>query len=197
MPPLRLTIPLAAVAVAAVAAGAWFLTRTTTLRPASYAYEPTSALYTPIDTRTKDAAPLTTAEIFKDPAVGGLQRGATEELTDCDEALSGVEATGCTQALRGTYTSPQVTGEFVIFNLADARAADALVAAMRTSGFVRQATPFDATRSRAQARALGHFVTVTWVGATQQGGNTPDLIPPLVALDSLGHTLQSRVISAT
>lgn len=193
--PRRVVIPLAAAVLAVCGVAAWFLTHRADPRPASYSGEPTSAMYAVIDSRQRDAAPLSLGELFTAPTVGGLRKLTSEQFTDCSEALWGIDTPGCTQALRATFASDQVAGEFVIFNLPDGHAADTLVAALSHSGFVRQATPFDASHSRAQARALGHYVTVTWVGPTQAA--TPDLLQPLVALDTLGHAIQPRVIAAT
>ncbi|MER6947787.1 hypothetical protein ABT294_27515 [Nonomuraea sp. NPDC000554] len=196
--PVRVVIPLAAVAAVLLGAGVWLLTRGDTPRPAAFRAEPTSALYTLIDSRQRDAAPLTPAEVFT-PAterLGALKRGQTEQFADCGEALAGVDAPGCTQALRAAYTGDGVAGQFVIFNLSDGRAADALVAALGKDGFVGQAVTFDASRSRAEARAMGHYVTVSWAGATRSGA-APDLVPTLIALDGLGRVVQGRVIAAT
>ncbi|TYB67924.1 hypothetical protein FXF51_14300 [Nonomuraea sp. PA05] len=122
-----------------------------------------------------------------------MSLAATREFADCDEVLSGATAQGCTQALQATYQGGGVAGQFVIFNLGDGRAADALVAALRTDGFVRQDITFEAVGSRAQARAMGHYVTVSWVG-----GAVPaeDLVTALVALDGLGKVVQGRIIAA-
>lgn len=82
---------------------------------------------------------------------------------------------GCTQALRARYETEDgaVSGQFLIFNLADSAAADRLVAALGSGGFVRPApgTPegFDGSRSWAQARALGHYATVSWVAPVAEG----------------------------
>ncbi|WP_336209184.1 hypothetical protein [Nonomuraea sp. LPB2021202275-12-8] len=194
--PVRLVVALVVAALAVAAVGAWLWPGRDLPRPAALRAEPTSALYALVDSRQADAAPLTTAELFT-PAtqtLGALTRDAVEEFTDCDDALWGASAPGCTQALRATYTGAAIAGQFVIFNLPDGRTADALVTALRKDGFVRQAVPFDAARSRAEVRALGHFVTVSWAGSVAGGA---DLVQPLIALDALGHAVQARVLAAT
>jgi hypothetical protein len=195
---VRVVIPVgvAALAVAGVAGWLWF--GRTQPRPSTFQGEPTSAMYSLIDTRQSDAAPLTVNEVFApDTAtLGSLRRESAEQLTDCADVLVGASAPGCTQVLRATYAGGTAAGEFVIFNLADGRAANALVAALSKDGFVRQAVPFDPAHSRAQARALGHYVTVAWAGPVQPGA-TADLMPDLLALDQLGHVIQKRVIAAT
>ncbi|WP_186405021.1 hypothetical protein [[Actinomadura] parvosata] len=173
-------------------------------RPATFHAEPTSAFYAAIDSRQNDASPLTLQEVFT-PAtktLGKLSLTATRQYTDCDEALWGVTTTGCTQALQATYQGGSMAGQFVIFNLADGRAADALVAALRKDGFVRQDVAFEAAGSRAQARAMGHYVTVSWVGATapaedQATTSVQDQVTALVALDGLGRVVQGRIVAAT
>ncbi|MFI9551712.1 hypothetical protein [Nonomuraea endophytica] len=197
MIPARVAVPVAVLIVLAAALAAWFLTRGGPVRPATFRGEPTSAMYTAIDSRQSDAAPLTTEEVFP-PAtakLGELTRGAAEQLDDCADALAGPEAAGCSQALRATYTGPAVNGQFVIFNLPDGRAADALVSALGKEGFLEQAVAFDTARSWAQARALGHYVTVSWVGPAAEGARV-DLTQSQVALDTLARVVQSRVIKA-
>ncbi|MFI6484392.1 hypothetical protein ACIBH1_41180 [Nonomuraea sp. NPDC050663] len=182
------------VAVAAAGAGAfWLAGRDSAVRPAWFRGEASSALYSPIDTRQADGSPLTVAELFPVATVGGLARGATTEFADCAEVLDGVEAAGCTQALRAVYAGGPVAGQFVVFNLADSAAADALVAALGKQGFVRQAIAFEAARSRAQARALGHYVTVSWVGPVS---GAADVSEAHVALDGVSKALLPRVVAA-
>jgi hypothetical protein len=165
-------------------------------RPAAFHGEPTSAFYAAVDSRQADGTPLTAQEVFtpETETLGGLRRTSTEEHADCDEVLWGVSADGCTQALRAVYEGNGQVGQFVIFNLADGRAADALVAGLGKDGFVRQDAAFDPARSRAQARAMGHYVTVSWAGGT---ASADDLVSALVALDGLGRVVQNRILAAT
>ncbi|MEV0592266.1 hypothetical protein [Nonomuraea cavernae] len=194
----RLAIALAGTAVLAVlAAGAWLLLGRDQPRPAVFRAEPTSALYAVIDSRQADTTPLTLDEVFTPAtrALGPLSRVSAEQFDDCDEVLWGADAAGCTQALRATYTGPSGAGQFVIFNLPDGRSADALVAGLTKDGFVRQAVSFDPRHSRAAVRALGHYVTVSWAGAAGPKAAT-ELVTNLIALDRLGHVVQSRVLAA-
>ncbi|SEG83388.1 hypothetical protein SAMN05444920_105190 [Nonomuraea solani] len=196
----RLLISIVAVVVVLAVAGWWFLWPDPP-RPATLRAEPTSAFYAAIDSRQNDAAPLTLQEVFT-PAtqnLGGMTLAGSQAYTDCDEVLWGVSAAGCTQALRASYKGGAMAGQFVIFNLGDGRAADALVSALGKDGFVRQQdVVFEAAGSSAQVRAMGHYVTVSWAGATapvQQ--KAPDLTTALVALDGLGRVVQSRIVAAT
>ncbi|MFD2353357.1 hypothetical protein ACFSTC_34835 [Nonomuraea ferruginea] len=103
--PVRLVIALVSAALAVVAAGAWLWLGRDAPRPAALRTQPTSALYALVDTRQADTRPLTAAEVFTGATqtLGALRREAVEELGDCADALWGVEADGCTQALRATY----------------------------------------------------------------------------------------------
>lgn len=192
--------------VAGAAAFLWSRGGADTPRPATLRSENSTAHYAPIATRAADPDPLTVAEIFPTGAVtaGGttLTGQGAEALTDCAaEVWGSVEAAvaGCTQALRARYTTPdgRVFGQFVIFNLADAAASDRLVAALGAGGFVRQVpgapAAFDASRSWAQARALGHYVTVSWVGPVG-AGNRVDLTYPQLAVDGLSLAVQRRLV---
>jgi len=173
--------------------------------------EPGTAHYAPIATRALDPRPLTVAEMFPAPSVtaGPTKLGlkATETLADCAEAVwgSAQEALGgCTQVLRARYENEDgtVCGQFLIFNLADSAAADRLVAALKGDGFVRPAsgTPdgFDGSRSWAQVRGLGHYVTVSWVAPLAREGageSKVDLTYPQVAMDGLGLVIQRRLVT--
>ncbi|QYC40755.1 hypothetical protein Nocox_15700 [Nonomuraea coxensis DSM 45129] len=191
----RVVIAVVAVNVLVIAAVAWWWLRGDDPRPAAFHGEPTSAFYAAIDDRSKDAAPLTAQEVFTagTETVGAMRRTATAEFADCDEVLWGVSAAGCTQALQATYKGGTTAGQFVIFNMSDGAAADALVAALGKDGFVRQGVLFDAAASRAQARAMGHYVTVSWAGGASY---EQELVAALVALDGLGRVVQSRLIAA-
>jgi hypothetical protein len=135
-----------------------------------------------------------------------LARHSVTVTADCATMVWGdgpaAALAGCTQALRAVYGTSEgdVSGQFHIFNLADGTAADALVTALnhKGSGFLRlapdQPESFDAARSWAQVRALGHYVTVSWAGPV--GDARPDLTGAQLALDALGKVVQARVITA-
>jgi hypothetical protein len=181
-------------------------------RPGTYRGERTSALYAPIATRALDPRPLTEGEVFG-PRTASLSaagvtlvRRSVTVSAGCAAAVWGAgpqaAVAGCTQALRAVYSTAagDVSGQFQIFNLPDGRAADALVTALNHdgSGFARlapgQPKAFDAVRSWAQVRALGHYVTLSWVGPV--GDERPDLTGAQLALDGLSRALQTRVVEA-
>ncbi|MEV5411791.1 hypothetical protein AB0K60_23495 [Thermopolyspora sp. NPDC052614] len=211
----RAAVVVAVIVVLAVGAGgaAWvWLDGEEPAAPRTYRGERSTAIYAPIATRERDPRPLTREEVLG-PATATVKAGGvamvrrSASLTgDCASVVSGEAAealAGCTQVLRAVYASRDgdVSGQFLVFNMADATAADALVAAVDPAagrGFARlapdQPASFDAARSWAQARALGHFVTLSWVGPV--GDERPDLTGPQLALDGLGRALQQRVVDA-
>jgi hypothetical protein len=186
----------ALVLVVGLGVAGWLWFGAETPRPSALRAESTSAFYAAIDSRQSDAAPLTPDEVFpaSSETLGTLKRVAADAFTDCSELLVGASAEGCTQALRATYKGGSLAGQFVIFNLADGKAADALVAALRQDAFVRQDIPFDVKGSSAQVRAMGHYVTVSWVGGK---ASAQDLVTALIALDGLGRVVQDRIVAAT
>lgn len=192
--------------VTGVAAFLWLSGDEPAPRAATFRSEPNTAHYAPIATRALDPAPLTVAEMFPGGSVTAgkttLAVKGTETSADCAQAVWGsaeAAVTGCTQVLRAHYTTPDgwISGQFLIFNLVDSAAADKLVAVFKRGGFVRPApgTPagFDGSHSWAQARALGHYVTVSWVGPTTPGGRV-DLTYPQLAVDGLSLVIQRRLV---
>jgi len=209
----RVAVVATVLAVAGGGVGAWLWLRGEPgVTAAGYLGERSTAIYAPIATRARDARPLTQEEVLG-PNTATLESGGTVLVRraaslsgDCAAVVWGAAAdalSGCTQVLRAVYASRDgaVSGQFLMFNMPDSVAADALVAALepaRGLGFVRlapeQPESFDAARSWAQARALGHYVTLSWVGPV--GDERPDLTGARVALDGLGLAVQRRVIEA-
>ncbi|GAA3445854.1 hypothetical protein [Planomonospora venezuelensis] len=205
---MRKWIAVVAVLVAAGAAAFWWWPAGGPADPraATFRGAPSSGHYAPIATRELDPEPLTVAEIFpaEEIASGGTTMASkgTEALADCAEAVWGgaqAAVAGCSQALRAHYLTSdgRVWGQFLIFNLADSAAADRFVAALKDGGFVRPApgTPegLDASRSWAQARALGHYATVSWVAPVGAGAQV-DLTYPQLAVDGLSLAIQKRLV---
>ncbi|MET8140259.1 hypothetical protein ABZU32_08120 [Sphaerisporangium sp. NPDC005288] len=208
-----------AVAVAAVLAGAgaavFLLTRPETGPvPGRVRAERTSALYAPIASRRDDPRPLSEAEVFGQAAALSasgvtMRRGQVAVSADCSRALWGsgpaAAAAGCAQVVRASFAGADggVSGQYAVFDMPDAAAADRLadaLAARPDQGFLRlaagQPASFDAGHSRAEVRALGHFVVVNWVGPVGDTGRA-DLTLPQVALEGLGGFVQSRVLAAS
>ncbi|MDH2428552.1 hypothetical protein [Sphaerisporangium sp. TRM90804] len=212
----RTTVSLAVLGVVAAAGTAVYVaTRAETgPRPGAFRGEPTSALYAPIASREDDPRPLSQGEVFG-PATARLtaetvtmERRGVAASADCAQALWGSgtvdAAAGCSQVVRAGFTSAdgRVSGQYAVFDMPDGPAADRLVAALdpkRGDGFLRpapgQPESFDAARSRADARALGHFVVVNWVGPVD-ARPAADLTLPQVALEGVAAFAQRRVLDA-
>jgi len=148
--------------------------------------------YHPIDTRTEDPAPLTTAELAKvfSPGQGG---GPMEVSPDCAGAVTGapviaaLKAAVCSQVLRLVTTATGTGGPFAglvdIFNLAGG---PSLIQAARAFG---QEPPYggaNAYPSQPPDAAPGGFI-LPWQGTSAAGvaraaGNAADV-------DAFGHFL--------
>ncbi|GAA5052519.1 hypothetical protein HNP84_001490 [Thermocatellispora tengchongensis] len=208
----RTRLIVAAVVCALVAGGGAYLLlgRGDPPRAAVFTAETSTAIFGPIAGRALDPEPLTVQEVFAAAELTSgdttLSRKGTETLPACQDAVWGDAATAavaaCTQALRAVYATADgmIAAQSVIFNLPDSAAADRLVRALGPGGgFVHLAegvTGFDAARSRAQARALGHYVALNWVAPASERA-TPDLTQAQIALDSITRAMHDRVVAAT
>lgn len=216
MPGRRLLLAVAASAVlAAAGAGLYLWAGGEPAGPqvGTFRGERGSEFYAPIGTRERDPRPLTEQEVFG-PATESLTaagvtllRRSVTGTADCATAVTGERQAaalrGCSQVLRAGYEAADgtVAGQFAVFNLPDAAAADALVAALDPAGgegFLRplpgRPGAFDTARSWAQVRALGHYVTVSWVGPVGQG--PADLTGAQLALETLGRAIHRRLVAA-
>jgi hypothetical protein len=147
--------------------------------------------YHPIDTRTEDSAPLTTAELAKvfSPGQGS---GPMQVSPDCAGAVTGapviqaLKAAGCSQVLRLITTATGTGGPFAglvdIFNLAGG---PSLIQAVRAFGQEPPGGP-NAYPSQPPDAAPGGFI-VPWQGTSAAGvasaaGRAADL-------EAFGHFL--------
>ncbi|MFC4532894.1 hypothetical protein [Sphaerisporangium dianthi] len=214
--PSRMLITVAvAGALAGVGALVFFVTRPETgPAPGKVRAERTSALYAPIASRRDDPRPLSEAEVFGPAATTSssgaiMRRRQVTVSSDCSQALWGsgptAAAAGCAQVVRASFASADggVSGQYAVFDMPDGGSADRLVDALGAragEGFLRlapgQPASFDAGHSRAEVRALGHFVVVNWVGPVGDEGRA-DLTLPQVALEALGGFVQRRVLAAS
>ncbi|GGL10259.1 hypothetical protein Sme01_32350 [Sphaerisporangium melleum] len=181
--------------------------------PGKVRAERTSALYAPIATRRDDPRPLTAEEVFgragtMSAAGVTMHRRQVSASADCAQALWGepltAAAAGCVQVVRAGFADAAggVSGQYTVFDMPEESAADRLVAALRArpaEGFLTlapgQPPSFDAGHSRAEVRALGHFVVVNWVGPVSDAGPA-DVTLAQVALEGLGGFVQARVLDA-
>jgi hypothetical protein len=87
---------------------------------------------------------------------------------------------GCTQASRGVYTDKNFAAMVTIFNLADVKSADAVVAAADPksgNGFPLVppgADPMGKAFSTARGVAMGHYAVITWVQHADGSGDEQD-----------------------
>jgi hypothetical protein len=147
--------------------------------------------YHPIDTRTEDPAPLTTAELAKVFPPG--QGGPMEVSPDCAGAVTGapviqaLKAAGCSQVLRLIATATGTGGPFPglvdIFNLTGG---PSLIQAARAFGQEPPSGGTGAYPSQPPDAAPGGFI-LPWQGTSAAGvaraaGNAADV-------DAFGHFL--------
>lgn len=172
--------------------------------PAAYSQAPSTSAFEPIGKRSADPRPLTAAEVFHTKTVTDADAGASLKLTgskvdaQCDAAVWGdriagqLQRGGCTQATRGMYADKRFAAMVTIFNLADANAADRLVAAADPrsgNGFplpLAGATPFGRGFSTSRGLAMGHYAVITWAQRTDGTGDETDA-GLLSLLVTIGH----------
>lgn len=189
-------------------------------RPGDYQGWPSLAQFQPIGDRTADAAPLTEEEVFAAKTVKNgrltLKLTARRLDTDCAAALWGEELlgqladSGCTQVLRGLYTSAdgRYVAQYTLLNLSDVTAANALVEwlnAGHRSGWVRplpagQGTPFPlGGYSESSGHAMGHYVGLVWYGRADGADPTAadDFVTLGLAVRSAEKAVFRRVVAAS
>lgn len=148
--------------------------------------------YHPIDTRTEDPAPLTTAELAKvfQPGQGG---GPMEVSRDCAGAVTGapviraLKAAGCSQVLRLITTATGTGGPFAglvdIFNLAGG---PSLIQAARAFGQEPSAGGANAYPTQPPDAAPGGFIR-PWQGTS--GAGVASAAGNAAVVDAYGHFL--------
>jgi hypothetical protein len=158
----------------------------------AYSQAASTSAFNAIADRAKDAKPLTAAEVFATKKITDSDAKASLKLTAsrldarCTSAVWGVRLAGvleqarCTQAARATYSDDRFAAMVTIFNLADARGADQVVAQAdpRTgNGFPLappRSVPFGRAFSTARGVAMGHYAVITWVERTDGSGDESD-----------------------
>jgi hypothetical protein len=125
-------------------------------RPAAYRSWPSLEQFRPIDDRKADPKPMAEDEFFGAKTVRNgritLRLAGRSLDTRCADALWGAELldlvarSGCTQALRGLYTSAdgRYVAQYTLLNLSDVKAANALVEALESGhrgGWARSLPP--------------------------------------------------------
>jgi hypothetical protein len=164
----------------------------------AYSQAASTAVFAAIANRTKDPKPLTAAEAFVPKKITDADAKATLKLTAssldsrCAAAIWGgnlagrLQQGGCTQVARAAYEDKNFDALVTVFNLADDRAADQVVAdadPKSANGFPLvppKANPFDQGFSIARGVAMGHYAVITWVRHADGSGDERD--PALLSL---------------
>jgi hypothetical protein len=158
----------------------------------AYSQAASTAAFAAIADRSKDAKPLTAAAVFATKKISDTDAKATLKLTasrlgpHCTAAIWGtrlaglLQQGGCTQTARATYSDKQFGAMVTIFNLANAEAADRVVAGADPrsgSGFPLvppHSPPFGQSFSIARGVAMGHYAVITWVQRADGTGDESD-----------------------
>jgi hypothetical protein len=158
----------------------------------TYSQAASTAAFAAIADRAKDAKPLTSAQVFGTKKITDADAKASLKLTassldaHCTAAIWGtrlagrLEQGGCTQAARATYSDKNFAALVTIFNLANAKAADQVVAEAdpRSGNGFPLAPPnspaFGQAFSTARGVAMGHYAVITWVQHADGSGDERD-----------------------
>jgi hypothetical protein len=158
----------------------------------AYSQADSTAAFSAIADRAKDTKPLTAAEVFTPKKISDSDAKASLKLTasqldsQCTSAVWGPQLAGalqqarCTQAARATYSDDRFAAMVTIFNLADARGADQVVAEADPragNGFPLvppRSVSFGRAFSTARGVAMGHYAVITWVERTDGSGDESD-----------------------
>ncbi|MBG0829585.1 hypothetical protein HS041_17600 [Planomonospora sp. ID67723] len=169
-------------------------------RPDTYKGWASSKVFAPIAQRTADPDPLTLKDVFAEKTLKEgrvtLKLAGTKLDADCAAAVWGqaladrLAQGGCTQVLRGLYTSAdgRYVAQYTLFNLRDTASADALVTSLTTlhrggwplaldSG---QAVFPAGGHTEASGHAMGHYAGLVWIGRAD--GADPDAKDDFVSL---------------
>jgi hypothetical protein len=169
--------------------------------PSTYSQAKSTSAFDKIAARTADPKPFRAKEVFSPKTIEDADSKATLKLSRsrldnrCSAAIWGrdlaltLQRGRCIQAARAVYTDKNFAAMVTIFNLADVRAADAVVGAVDPhtgNGFplVPQGGPrFGQMFSTARGVAMGHYAVITWIQHQDGSGDVQDadLLSLLVA----------------
>ncbi|MEW9531445.1 hypothetical protein [Microbispora sp. NPDC049125] len=184
-------------------------------RPAAYQAWKSVKEFAPIADRKADAAPLTAQEVFAPRTLTTgkitLKRVGSRLDGSCAAAVWGADVTGalaeagCTQAVRGLYTTPDgvYVAQYTLLNLSDVQAADGLVQRLTTlypGGWV---LPLESARvrfgaySEASGTAMGHYAGLVWVGRADgvEPGENDDFVTLALAAREAEKAVFRRVVA--
>jgi hypothetical protein len=158
----------------------------------TYSQAASTAAFAVIADRAKDAKPLTPGQVFGIKKITDADAKASLKLTAskldarCAAAIWGTRLAGrlaqggCTQASRATYSDKHFAALVTVFNLANAKAADLVVAEAdpRSGNGFPLAPPgspaFGQAFSTARGVAMGHYAVITWVQRSDGSGDESD-----------------------
>ncbi|MDP9861935.1 MULTISPECIES: hypothetical protein [Streptosporangium] len=187
-------------------------------RPDAYKGWVSPKLFAPIAQSKADTAPLTLKDVFAEKVLKEgrttLRLAATKLDTDCSAAVWGqglagrLTEAGCTQAVRGLYTSAdgRHVAQYTLLNLRDAAAADGLVQSLTTMHRGGWPHPLESARVRfpaggyteASGHAMGHYVGLVWIGRADgaEPGAKDDFISLSLAVRGAEKAVFRRVVAA-
>jgi hypothetical protein len=158
----------------------------------AYSQAASTSAFAAIDDRRKDGKPLTTAEVFDTKKITDDDAKASLKLTTssldpgCIPAIWGtrlavrLQQGRCTQAARAEYEDKHFGALVTIFNMANSRAADQVVAdadPRAGNGFPLvppKGMQFNQGFSTARGVAMGHYAVITWVRRADGSGDERD-----------------------
>ncbi|MEV8631508.1 hypothetical protein AB0395_07600 [Streptosporangium sp. NPDC051023] len=188
-------------------------------RPDTYKGWVSPKLFAPIEQNTADPAPLTLKDVFAEKTLkeGKVTLKLTESKLDagCSAVIWGQELAsqlaqaGCTQALRGAYTSAdgRYIAQYTLLNLRDTTAADGLVQSLTAGyrgGWVQALEsggmlfPPDG-HTEASGHAMGHYAGLVWIGRADGAdpGQKDDFVSLSLAVRGAEKAVFRRVVAVS
>ncbi|MEV0968565.1 hypothetical protein [Microtetraspora glauca] len=184
-------------------------------RPGDYQSWRSLKQFTPIADRKADSKPLTLQELFGARSLKAgkitLRRAGVHLDAGCRTAVWGADLVeelsdaGCTQIARGLYTSADgvYVAQYAMLNLADVKAADALVESLETLHLGGWTLPIESTRvkfgdyTESSGLAMGHYVGLVWIGRADgaEPGAGDDFVTLGLAVREVERALYRRVVA--
>ncbi|MEZ0071794.1 hypothetical protein [Planotetraspora sp. GP83] len=184
-------------------------------RPDLYQAWPSLKEFAPIADRKADGAPLTAQEVFgaRTLTVGkvSLKRIGGRLDPSCANAVWGAELAGllaragCTQALRGLYSTADgaYVAQYTMLNLADVQGANGLVESLKTLHTGGWVLPLDPAKagfggySESSGQAMGHYAGLVWVARADgaEPGEKDDFVMLGLAAREAEKAIYRRVVA--
>ncbi|GAA4598566.1 hypothetical protein GCM10023194_76380 [Planotetraspora phitsanulokensis] len=183
-------------------------------RPDLYQAWPSPKQFEPIADRKADAAPLTAKEVFGAKTLTSgriaLKKVGSQLDGNCGDTVWGGLAgaladAGCEQAVRGLYATADgsYVAQYTMFNLADVKAANALVDDLKALHHDGWVLPLESEKAgfqgytEASGQAMGHFVGLAWIGRADgaEPGGKDDFVTLGLAVRESEKALYRRVVA--